>query len=1329
MARSRKTRIARQSARQDNRLAFETLSIEGALLSADWLARVARLKADGQSAADYRIHKGLDLRDEIARYWRIAQAEWSELEKGRAAGGSAEALANRFVVALLQGVFGFESLKSVYPVEIGERHFPIGHAALEGRVPVVVAPVGSELEARSPIFGDDGRQRSAFDLCQEFLNAEDNALWGVACNGTTLRLVRDNVSLTRPAWIEVDLEGLFKGDHYADFAVLWLLIHESRFGKPGQKATESYLESWRQSGIEEGTRALDHLRTNVEKAALALGQGFIENRKNKELREALIDGTLTVEGFYQELLRLAYRLIFLLTVEERKILHPSKVDQDTREIYENGYSLKQLRERSVKRSAHDRLYDHWESVKIVFEGLGEGRPELGLPALAGLFSRDQCPHLDRCYLANHAFLLGLFQLSWLKGKTGLERVNWKDMGPEELGSVYESLLELVPEVSVERREFRFAGGTLAAGTVRKKTGSYYTPSSLVQVLLDTALEPVVERTIAANPEDPTAALLSLSVVDPACGSGHFLLGAARRLAAHLARLDTKETPSPEEHRKALRRVVGHCLYGVDINPLAVELCKVSLWLEAVVPGQPLAFLDSHIQHGNALYGTTPELMKNGIPDKAWKAIEGDDRKSANTLKKANRITGQHNLDGQWSTSDTETQEILKDHTALEATADTDLNALRSKEQRWREFLASAAYRHQKLVADSWCAAFVWPKEPGDSTTAAPVNDIWIPFRLGLEKFSDRTTEITDRLSAEHAFLHWHLAFPGVWEKGGFDVLLGNPPWERIKIQEKEFFAVHDADIANATNAAARKEMIAELPFKGRTDLGARRLWEKWSLASRASQGLSHFVRASGRYPLCGKGDINTYALFAEHNRSALNSGGRAGFIVPTGIATDATTQEYFRSLVEKQQLFAFYSFENEEFVFPAVHHAFRFALITIDASCTSPQAQLVFFARQINALREPDRRFSLTATDFSTLNPNTKTCPTFRSKRDADINLAIYRKVGVLWRENDKEGNPWGLRFMRMLDMANDSGLFRERPDLEAAGWESRGNEYVLEDERLLPLIEAKMVHHFDHRFGTYEGQSDAQKKQGKLPELNDVQHADPHRVTRPRYWVSRAEVDERLEEVWDREWLLGWRDICRSTDKRTVIASLLPRVAVGHKLPLIFSVTRGQSIAALYANLCSFALDYCARQKVGGTSLTYFIVKQLPVLSPATYLKPPPWRKVTTCGEWLLPRVLELTYTAHDLAPFARDCSYKGPPFRWEADRRFLVRSELDAAFFHLYGISRDDVDHIMNSFSVVRKQDEDVHETYRTKDKILEIYDAMANAIETQQEYVSPLESSEGF
>jgi hypothetical protein len=272
----------------------------------------------------------------------------------------------------------------------------------------------------------------------------------------------------------------------------------------------------------------------------------------------------------------------------------------------------------------------------------------------------------------------------------------------------------------------------------------------------------------------------------------------------------------------------------------------------------------------------------------------------------------------------------------------------------------------------------------------------------------------------------------------------------------------------------------------------------------------------------------------------------------------------------------------------------------------------------------------------------------------------------------------------------------------------------------MLPLYEAKMVHHFDHRFATYEDATTAQINKGTLPRLTSAAHYDPTHGPLPRYWIDRAEINNRLSKrLWKKSWLFGWRDISRSTDERTLICGILPLAAIGHTFPLALSTS--PSLSCLYVDLTSFILDYVVRQKIAGSHLTYGNVTQLPALPPSTYDE-------DCLRSFIESRVLELTYTAWDMKPFARDLGDQGSPFRWDEERRFVMRAELDALFFHLYGINRDDVDYIMETFPIVKRKDIAAHGIYRTKDKILEIYDAMSAATRDGVQYQTAISPPPG-
>ena len=469
-------------------------------------------------------------------------------------------------------------------------------------------------------------------MVQAFLNRSEAHLWGMVSNGRVLRVLRDHHSLTRQAFVEFDLEAIFDGEQFSDFLLLWLVCHQSRVEVRTEGQPEScWLEQWFVTARDEGVRALDGLRGGVENAIAALGAGFLR-RDNRKLQRALGLVTLDAQGYYRELLRLVYRLIFLFVAEDREVLLDADAPEETRDRYQSWYATSRLRglAGTHRGTAH---VDQWRALRLVMSRLAEGYAPLALPALGSfLWRHDAVPHLMDCELSNEALYEAVRHLAYTRDDGVRRPVSWKNLGAEELGSVYEALLELHPRMNREAGTFALE---TAAGHERKTTGSYYTPTPLVEALLDTALDPVLDE--AARAEDPERAILDLKVVDPACGSGHFLVAAGRRMARRLAATRTEEEARRQRRvRKATRDVVGRCLFGVDLNPMAVELCKVSLWMEAVEPGGRCRSWTHTSSPETRLLGTTPALMAGGIPDDAWKPLTGDDKKIASKLRKRNK---------------------------------------------------------------------------------------------------------------------------------------------------------------------------------------------------------------------------------------------------------------------------------------------------------------------------------------------------------------------------------------------------------------------------------------------------------------------------------------------------------------------------------------------------------------------------------------------------------------------------------------------------------------------------------------------------------------------
>lgn len=1316
-------------------LAFDAITLEGSLISPAKLSEVAERRASEQAEADYHIPKGLTLRDETARYFRIAQALFRDLFTSPTPSQSSTI---RFTHELLRDVFGFADTLPVVGQKVKDgRNYLVQLEALQGRVPVVVVPPSDDLDHASSHLSHDRRRSAAISL-QDWLNADDNSLWGFCCNGERLRLLRDNQSLTRPAYIEANLRQLFEAEDFAGFAALWLMLHSSRFGRPGAPASDCALERWREAGNKEGLAARERLSVGVKDALLTLGNGFLAHPANSALRDCLAQGKLPLAAFFNELLRVVYRLIFLLVAEDRDLLHLPDATPDQRKLYAQGYSVSSLRDRSIRRSGWDEFHDRWEGLLIVFGLLVQGEPRLGLPGLGGLFDSETTPNINRARLANRTLMEAIFRLAWLRTDSTLMPVNWRDMETEELGSVYEGLLELTPRLTADGRSFAFAEGAESKGNERKKTGSYYTPDSLVQALLDSALDPVLDR-VENEAEDASGALLGLSVIDPACGSGHFLLAAARRIATRIARLRTGGVPSAADYRHALRDAVRCCIHGVDRNPMAIELARVALWIETVEPGKPLGFLDANLRVGDSLLGIfSLEALDKGIPDTAYKALAGDDKTVAKDFEKRNkrfRDIPAAPLD--FSRAGPKPLPILAtSFRRIRSLPEDTVEEIASKRAHYRSVHSEADLTRLERASNVYIAAFLTPKTKGTSldlqTTLVPTtDDVWT-LRDGGQIYGPRLGAAVDIAIKARAF-HWPLEFPDVMAKGGFDLVIGNPPWERIKIQEQEFFASREPEIAEAPNAAARGRMIEQLK-QASSASRERLLYEEFELTKRLAEASSEFARLSasdgGRFVLTGRGDINTYALFAELFATLIGPQGRAGIIVPTGIATDATTSEFFGTIIESRSLIHLYSFENEEFIFPSVHHAYRFCLLTIGKQAQS-EPQFAFFLRQAYQIRDIERSYTLSPEEITLINPNTRTAPIFRTHYDAELTARIYSRVPVLIEgERSEEHNPWKLTFhSRIWHMAEDSAWFRTAKQLMESGYLRDGADWVLPDqphspagdvqpgdlgqldnrlssERYVPLFEAKMIHQFDHRWATYNGKD--------VRDVTNDEKSDLSYEPNPLYWVPASEVRNRLaEQEWNRDWLLGWRGICRATDERTLLADVIPRAGSGDTFLLMFPKIEPRICSCLLSCLNSLVCDYIVRQKIGGISFKLYLMRQISVLPPDYF--------TSSIAEFVISRTIELAYTSHSLAPFARDLGYDGPPFSWTPDRRAQLRSELDAWYARAYGLTRDELRYILDptdvmgkdypseTFRVLKNSEMRRYGQYRTQRLVLNAWDRM--------------------
>ena len=1308
---------------------FDTIRLEGSLFVPELLERAASGTAPAQKDSDYAIPLGLKIHDEYGRAFRIAVANGKAFTgQYSRADRNDTAITSQFVTDFLRQCLGYADLSPLSaPMTLGDRAFPISALASGGSLPVVIAPHHLGLDDPDPrfaIIGSGSKKKSAHQLAQEFLNASRDHLWAIVTNGKILRLVRDAETLTRPNFLEFDLETILSDDQqrYADFAALWRIMHASRAPTSSHcsaitdhSALSSCIwEQWKTEGHAQGLRVRNGLRIGVQDALLALGTGFLQHPANDALRQRLHDGSLKKEEYFQQLLRLIYRCLFLFCAEERDLLHapenqsPSIDPQKARADYARGYSLRRLRSRSLRHSAHDTHGDLWIAMKIVFRSLARGEEKLALPALGGLFAAKQCPDLDDAALSNRDLLSAMRNLRWFFDQKSGKRsaIDYRNMGPEELGSVYESLLELIPTVDLSTRAFGFVGITDAgstAGNTRKTTGSYYTPDSLVQELIKSALDPVIAQKIADHPEDPIAALLSITVCDPSCGSGHFLLAAGRRLAEKLAELRSADgAVRPDDYRHALREVASRCLYGVDINPMAVELCRVALWLETVDPGKPLGFLNHHIRHGNSLLGTTPDLIAAGLPDETFNAIEGDDKKACAELKKRNKKEREGFGPLFAQEEDSIREKLRQAATSIEAMDDSQPAALQQKEAAFQANETAPEFRHAKLLADLWCAAFVIKKQflsstdspitnpefqiasssPSEITnpefpipqddlfgqpvsaakaTAKPTSSLITDHRslgtpVGIttgtlrdfvqgKPLPDNLASEVNQLAEQYRFFHWHLAFPQVFDKGGFACILGNPPWEMMECEKGEL----------AADTFARHQ---------------------------------HFYKCGNYAVLNGRRDL--YKLFLVNGPHLLCVYGRLGMLTPLGVFIEDDASKWRAHLFNTGSVIRLSHYQNNQKSFFAnVHASYRFCAITY-ASTTKADHEFTTVARNPEELG--------------------KVFPIWTPRSEFDEWLGVDRSATIYPNE--------GYALLHRV-VANVIRRFPATTFRVVAEFHSSTDKGLLASTKPKDgwaLLKNRNIYFFDYCYSPHE------------------------------QWVPASEVVERSAKkgldgkLWHTNFpRLVFRDIARNDDERTLISCLVPPGHVStYDTPMFVPHCSEEQyprwIAFFAATFSTFICDFQVRP---------FVDKHIKGYTLERIRWPSPVCIGSSCLsiEWIVARMLELVFVNDEFAHFAADCGWPGPPFRWDEDRRFLLRCELDAAFFHLYLGSEDEwrqqpealtrafptprhaVSYIMDTFPIVKRKDEAKHGTYRTKETILQIYDALTESIASGFAYQTQL------
>lgn len=759
---------------------FSAINIQGNILTSEILEKIRREDIRHQKPLDFNLDPNTTIRDEISLAWSMATSNWKAFQQKRenfrdSDTGTTET--RRFWMMPLLNLLGYDI--SVATAEIiNNKSYAISHRAsnLEG-FPVHIVGVNQSLDKRAE---SGGARLSPHALAQEYLNNHEH-LYALVTNGKYLRLLRDATLLSRLSFIEFNLEQIMEENLYAEFALLFRLLHASRMPQQIENGPESILEFYHVEALASGSRIRERLSKAVEISIRDLANGILAHPSNKDLREAVLDQKISAKDFYLHNLRIIYRLLFLLVIEERKLIYPDKADEELtkkKEFYYKFYSLQRLTNLAENLIYVDpKKTDLWSSLFTTFS-LFEYKDygdKLGIAPLgSGIFHPNALGIIRNQILDNENLLKVLrYLVSFENENHQRVRVNYADLDVEEFGSVYEGLLEYEPTFE---EILGLPVFTFVQGNERSSSGSHYTPEELVKPLIDHSLQYQIDEKLKES--DPEKGLLSLSVCDVACGSGHILLSAARRIGFELAKVRSGEDqPTPSLLRIAVRDVIRNCIYGVDLNPLAVELCKVALWLEAHQPGEPLNFLDHHIKCGNAIVGLAHfEELKNGIATEAFKTLPGDDSEVAATFRRANE--DQRKKKGQLSLHDLDKVEanikdIQNDFTLFLSMPEHTPIQIEAKTKAYERLTSGKKWFRIKQLADLQVAQFFIPK--------TPENREKLTTEATYQNYLNSGAQILDRGGAlstaeDKKIFHWFLEFPQVFSKGGFNCILGNPPF-------------------------------------------------------------------------------------------------------------------------------------------------------------------------------------------------------------------------------------------------------------------------------------------------------------------------------------------------------------------------------------------------------------------------------------------------------------------------------------------------------------------------------------------------------------------------
>lgn len=1359
---------------------YTSIHVYGHLLSDDILNSIER---DNTLAGNREQDYGIDSRvsQAIDYAWSSLRNDWRFFKERSLLNDPYGTRRSRDLMERLLSSLGYQLNRQTAYISINGKGHDITYLCESlGNLPVIV--VGDKtgdaaidtLDKCSLDFRAKGdRQRkSPHATMLEYLNNTEN-VYGIVANGQTIRLIRNTGQLVKLTYIEFDLRRMLDEDKYTEFCLLYRLLHASRFRIVGDDAC--IFENWFNMSIASGNRIRDGLSDAVKKTMEIIGQAAVRGcgSGNDILRKAILARELSAHQLNKELIHFIYRLLFLFIIEERNLVYqiPDSSDPEydrlckLQDIYKKYYAASRFRSQSELLYLQDRRYhDLWQSLMDtfhLFESSGFG-DKLGIKPLGGLlFNDDTLHYLKACTIDNEQFLQAFRALNeFTDNKGNRVKINYSSLDVEEFGSVYEGILEMEPIVTSAADAASWDYGYVG-GLDRKSTSSYYTRPDLVQSLIRTTLEPVIKEIVAKHQtrEEQVKALLAMKVCDAASGSGHIALAMARTIAWYVCSIRTGEdNPASLDYREALREVIQKCVYAVDFNPDAVELCKVVLWIEGYCAGMPLSFLDHHIRCGNSVVGITDlDVLLKGVPKEAFKA---EDNETLRQIKNLNnealrelRVLETGDVRAVGATlfsSDSMVERIDSEQIGLaskvkEITAlpeDTLLEEL-TKQKRWEDLMQSPRVECLRRACDIYTYAYYKQFTPIDMADA--LNSFSSPFAIPYTRTVYRALEEIKHLdekdsdfhplddnfknevlasAKKYRFFHWCVEFPEVFaNEGGFDVMCGNPPWDKIKVEDKKWFEQKGRlDIVNAGNASKRKVLIEQLR------INAPELYQQYLDDIATADSESRFIRMSGRFELTANGDIDLYPLFAEHCLCCSKEAW--GLVLPTGIAFNDSNKLFFAKLVDENRLMSIFDFENKEKLFD-IHAMFKFCLLTAGKPQRSPRdVKGGFYLTRLDHLLDPNRIYTMQTDDFAKLNPNTKTCPIFRTSKDADLTNKIYSRTTIIKNESENSSNPWSIRTGSLFHMSGDSDLFNTYDELINSGASLEGNIFIKDNECYLPLYEGKMIYLYNHHYGVWPLTGE---RPNTIPIPSEEELSNPNSALVPWYWVNSKEIDSALRKTdsdgnilweWKHNWFLAFRKITNSLNERTFITTIIPRMAANDNTQFIYCGLGAVKSAVLCAMLSSITLDYVSRQKLGGSSMSFFIMKQLPVLDPKQLSDDMVFS--------IISRYAQMIYFNHDLDAWADEITEElssslhkeikelraHTPFIYNTNKRAVIQAELDAIFAHLYGLKTEDLLYILDpedicgpgcineTFRVLKDNEIRQYGEYRTKRLVMEAW-----------------------